>query len=123
MPDYIELKPTFDIRDGVIVNGGDEVLVRGIGNRTLGVGAFAGSIVLTEADGVKIDHPVIEVQGRRLGGGQVDLWTTDPELIDKHRDDEVYPIDLYLAEIARDYARIINLMDEAQAHMLGVRLD
>jgi hypothetical protein len=121
--DYIELKPTFDVRDGAVVNEGDKVLVRGIGNRLLGVGSFAGSIVLAEADGTWIDHPVIEVQGRLVGGGQVDLWTTDPDIISNHRDDEVYPIELYLAEIAKDYARIINLMDEAQAQSLGVHLD
>lgn len=89
----------------------------------LGIGFFAGGIVLTEVDGTEFEDPIIEVQGRLIDGGQVDLWTPDQSLIDRHREDPVYPIESYLAERAAGLAKITGLMDRAQAEVLGVRLD
>jgi hypothetical protein len=73
MSDYVELEPTFDNLDGTVTTEGDEVFVRGIEERILGIGAFAGSLVLAGTNGNKACHPIIEVQGKLVSGGQVDL--------------------------------------------------
>lgn len=123
MSDYVDLEPSFNNLDGTVTREGDEIFVRGIGKRILGIGIFAGSLVLAETDGNKICHPVIEIQGELISGGRVDLWSTDTNLMDAYRYVETYPIDLYLAEIAAADAKIAGITDKAYAEVMGVNLD
>jgi hypothetical protein len=120
MSNYIELEPTFDHSNGAIISEGDPVFVRGIGNRMLGIGTFAGNLVLAACNNDVFQQPIIEVQGKLVSGGQVDLWSTEPDLIEQHRDTEVYPIDQYLADIKKGDAEISAMIDTAYSNQWGV---
>lgn len=117
--DQFELEPCFTDARGIVTEAGQEVFVRGIRNRFLGIGRFAGQLVLTDSSGVKVPIPIVEVQSQLLSGGQVDLWSTDPALIDKHRSQSTYPIGIYLTELAETDREI----SKAYAATMGIQLD
>src|SRR5580700_8530367 len=119
---HFELEPEHIGWDGSVTSAGAEVFIRGIGNRVLGIGRYAGELVLGEASGSKDYIPILEVQGSLVSGGQVDLWSSDPALIAAHRDETVYPIGPYLAELKANDKTIAHLIDAALAAEMGVRL-
>lgn len=123
MPDYEIFCPYFTHYDGSVTNAGEEIFVRGIGNKPLGIGRFAGSIVLTEQGGSKVSYPVLKVQEQYLLGGEVDLWTTDQELIDAHRCGDWYPAILYAIEERTARTGIQSMAHQALAELMGVQLD
>jgi hypothetical protein len=63
------LKPERENPDGTITRSGDEVFVRGIGDRPLGIGTYVGELVLREASGDEVCTPILEVQGELVSGG------------------------------------------------------
>lgn len=115
----IELQPQFVSSTGDVTEEGDEVFVRGIGNKFLGVGSFAGQLVLTEATGTIVRIPIVEVQETLLSGSQVDFWSTDERLVASNRNTETYPIGIYLADLG-EFDRAMNAAFEAA---MGVSLD
>lgn len=123
----VEIEPTHTSRaaDGTVVTvvEGDEVFVRGIGSRMLGIGRFAGCAVLYGPDGSEVLKPLLEVQGETIGGSEVDLWTSDPTTVEKYRVVEIYPIKSYLAERAAWNEHYQTIVDEAIARSMGISLD
>jgi hypothetical protein len=117
-----ELVPERINSDRTITRAGDEVFVRGIGNRLLGIGTYAGELVLEEASGNQVSYPILQIQGELVSGGQVDKWSTDPKLIETHRDETVFPISHYLDVLRAKDAEFTRLMDEALASEMGVDL-
>ena len=114
-----ELEPHFVDSRGNISEEGDEVFVRGIGDKFLGIGTFAGQLMLKDSSGSSAPIPVVAVQDTLLSGGQVDLWSTDHTLIDINRGKRTYPIGIYLAELG-EFDKKMNAVHEAA---LGVILD
>jgi hypothetical protein len=117
--DGIELEPTFEYGN-ITVREGDEVYVRGIGNKPLGIGNFAGSLMLLESDGARIAHPIIEVQGTLVAGGEVDLWSPDPTLIETHRQVPTYPVTDYINELRLTQKIMQTAVDAALAAQMGI---
>ena len=121
--DGIELEPIFAYGNGATVCEGNEVYVRGIGNRLLGVGIFAGGLVLLESEGTGVVYPIIEVQGRLIAGGEVDLWSSDVRLIEEHRLAPTYPVEDYINEIRSCRGKMQNLVDIALSAQMGIALE
>jgi hypothetical protein len=121
--DEVELEPTFEYRGTATVREGDEVYVRGIGDKLLGIGSFAGSLMLLEPGGTRVAHPIIEVQGTLIAGSKVDSWSPDAELIKKHRHAPTYPIADYVNEMRSTQESIQAAVDAALAAQMGVTLE
>jgi hypothetical protein len=115
-----EVEFAYEYSEGIVIEAGAEVYVRGTNGRLLGIGIFLGGLVLHEPDGTKVVRPIMEVQDKVVSGGQVDLWSPDPRLIEKHRHEPVYPIVDYLDEIKQFEARIRAMEDVAFSAEMGI---
>jgi hypothetical protein len=78
---------------------------------------------MAEQDGNRVHYPILEVQNELLLGGEVDLWSPDPELVEAHRDIDCYPAALYVIEERAARADFQAVIDRAIAASMGVRLD